>query len=84
MDTSSVTPTPNARKLAQTILQRLASVKNEEVGRAIGKDHSTVSRISSGEAGVKLNDIEGFLSALGLKVVDVNKCCVDREVWGIL
>lgn len=81
MDTSSVTPVSNARKLAQTVLHRLASVKNEEVGKAIGKDHSTISRIGSGEAGIKLDDLHGFLSALGLKVVDSNKCCVDRAVW---
>lgn len=81
MTASSDMPSASARKLAQSILQRLAKVKNQDVGAAIGKDHSTISRIASGEAGVKLDDLHGFLNALGLKVVASNQVCVDREVY---
>lgn len=62
-------------------MQRLASVKNQAVADAIGKDQSTVSRIASGEAGIKLDDLQPFLAALGLKVVGANQVCVDREVY---
>lgn len=81
MATSCPQPSEGARRLSQTILRRLATVKNQDVGDAIGRDESTVSRIASGELGLKLNDLHGFLCALGLKVVDGNQVCVDREVY---
>jgi transcriptional regulator with XRE-family HTH domain len=81
MPESSQAPSAQARKLAQTILQRLAKVKNQDVGAAMGKDHSTVSRIASGEAGVKLDDLHGFLTALGLKIVDRDQVCIDRDIY---
>lgn len=81
MTTSSGEPTSGARRLSQTVLQRLASVKNQDVGNAIGKDESTVSRIASGELGIKLADLHGFLGALGLKVVDANQVCIDRQIY---
>lgn len=81
MDASSPEFAARSRKLVQTLLQRLAKVKNQDVGAAIGKDHSTVSRIASGESGIKLEDLHGFLTALGLKVVDRNQVCIDREIY---
>lgn len=81
MDTSSNSPTPSARILLHVLMQRLATVKNQVVSVAIHKDESTVSRIASGESGVKLEDLQAFLGSLGLKVVDSNMCCVDRAVW---
>lgn len=48
---------------------------------AIGKDHSTVSRIASGDAGIKLDDLQAFLGALSLKVVDADQVCVNRAVF---
>lgn len=56
-------------------------MKNQDVGDAIGRDESTISRIASGELGLKLNDLYGFLNALGLKVVSANQVCVDRDVY---
>lgn len=79
-ESSNIPPAP-ARKLSQTILQRLAKVKNQDVGAAMGKDHSTVSRIASGETGIRLDDLHPFLAALDLKVVDANQVCVDRGVY---
>ncbi|NMF98412.1 hypothetical protein GPA27_13555 [Aromatoleum toluolicum] len=57
--------------LQTLILRRLASVKNEEVGRAIGHDESHVSRIGRGERGLRLEELGAFLESLGLKVVEV-------------
>ena len=70
-----------SRKLSQLILQRLAGVKNYTVAQAINKDESTVSRIVSGESGIKLDDLENFLGALDLKCVGRNQVCVDREEY---
>lgn len=81
MAESSQQPSASARKLVQAVLQKVASVKNQAVAEAIGKDESTVSRIVSGEVGIKLNDLHPFLTALGLKVVGANQVCVDREVY---
>lgn len=81
MAESSTTSAQPSRNLAQLLLQRVAGVKNQAVSQAIKKDESTVSRIVSGETGVKLDDLQAFLLVLGLKVVDANKHCVDRDVW---
>lgn len=74
-------PSATARTLSHVILHRLARVKNQAVAGAIGKDESTVSRIASGETGIKLDDLEPFLTALSLKVVSQEKICVDRNVF---
>lgn len=81
MDTSSATAITDTRRLANVLMRRLASVKNADVGRAIGRDESTVSRIGSGELGIKLDDLQGFLTALNLKVVDINQHCIDKEIF---
>jgi transcriptional regulator with XRE-family HTH domain len=81
MAESSQTPSAHARKLSQMVMQRIASVKNQAVADAIGKDQSTVSRIVSGETGIKLDDLQPFLAALDLKVVGANQVCVDRDVY---
>lgn len=62
-------------------MQRLAKVKNQRVATAIGKDESTISRIVSGETGIKLEDLQAFLLALDLKCVDTNQICIDRAVY---
>jgi hypothetical protein len=81
MAESSTQPDASARRLAQVVMQRLAKVKNQAVAEAIGKDESTVSRIVSGDTGIKLADLQPFLSALSLKVVDAGQVCVDRAVY---
>lgn len=65
----------------QDILQRHARVKNSTIAEAIGVDESTVSRVASGQAGVKLTDLQAYLRALGLKIVDAGRVCVDRDVY---
>lgn len=57
--------------LQTLILRRLAAVKNDAVAQAIGHDESHVSRIGTGERGVRLAELGAFLGALGLKVIEV-------------
>lgn len=57
--------------LHSLILRRLAAVKNEHVAQAIGHDESHVSRIGTGDRGVRLVELGAFLEALGLKVIEV-------------
>jgi len=59
-----------ADPVRELILRRLAAVKNEVVGEAMGCDASHVSRISAGERGVRLGQIDGLFAALGLTVVE--------------
>lgn len=74
-------PSASARKLVQVVMQRLAKTKNQTVAEAIGKDESTISRIVSGDSGIKLTDLQPFLCALGLKVVGVDQVCIDRAIY---
>ncbi len=81
MESVSGSASQTPRKLAQVLLHKLAAVKNSTVAIAIKKDESTISRIVNGETGVKLDDIQAFLDALGLKVVDKNRVCVDAAEY---
>ena len=56
-------------------------VKHSQVAQMLGRDESTISRWASEDMGIKLSDIGPFLAAVGLKVVDSGKVCVDRSVY---
>lgn len=60
----------NTSNLESLILRRVASVKNSTVAQAIGHDDGHVSRICSGERGLKLIELQAFLDSLGLKVIE--------------
>lgn len=60
----------HASKFESDVLRRVAAIKNAVVADAIGHDESHVSRIISGERGLRLHEIEPFLSALGLLVIE--------------
>lgn len=81
MTASSDTPVQPARNLLQLLMRRIAAVKNQTLSVAIGRDESTVSRIVSGETGIRLTELQAFLDALGVKVVDANQYCVPRDLW---
>lgn len=57
--------------LQSLILRRLAATKFSPVASAIGHEESHVSRIASDERGIRLSQLGPFLSALGLRVVEV-------------
>lgn len=52
------------------VLRRLAGVKNATVAIAIRHDEGHVSRIASGERGLRLSELEPFFAALGLRVIE--------------
>ena len=59
----------NGSSLQSEILRRAATVKNTTLAEAIGHDDAHVSRIHSGERGLRISEIEPYLAALGLKVI---------------
>lgn len=81
MSTVSTDAPQGARKFASVILRRLATVKNVQVAQAVGCHETTVGRIASGELGIKLADIDKFLGALGLKIVDARRVCVNVDEY---
>lgn len=65
--------------LYETILHRMADGKDAILADAIGCDRTKIVRIRSLEHGVKLDELEPFLRALGLKVVDEDGHVVSEE-----
>lgn len=70
----SPTPPENARKIAQTILQALARVGQNEVAQALGTSDSTVSRLKE-----TVPQFAGMLARLDLKVVPAGMRCYDEK-----
>ena len=81
MATVSPIPTDPAIKLHQAILKRLARLPLSEISAAIEKDESTASRLRSGESRLTVGEFAKLLAAIGCKVVDSKKVCVDPEVF---
>lgn len=57
-------------RLSGEILRRAAGKKNAVIGAAIGHDDGHVSRILSGERGLRLDELEPFFLSLGLYVIE--------------
>ncbi len=84
MATVSPQPSASSRKVLQLILQRIADLKYQTVADAIGRDESTVSRIVSGDSGVKLQELVPFLDITGFKLVPKDHYCVQLDRWNAL
>lgn len=69
-----------ARKTLAGILQRVADVGGESIGRALGIDESGVSRMKHGE----YERVARLLTVLGLKPVPIVWKCVDPEEYAQL
>lgn len=63
------------------IRERFDAEKDSVIESALGKQESWAKKVGSGTSGVMLDDISKLLTALGLRVVDKNKICVDRQVY---
>lgn len=63
------------------ILRRAAGVKNTSIGAAIGHDDGHISRILSGERGIRVCELDGFFDSLGLKVVPKETVHIDRQEY---
>jgi len=70
MTESSNQSRANSCNLHGKILQRVATVKNIAISQAINHDEGHVSHITSGSRGLRINELEGFFSAIGMKVVE--------------
>ncbi len=81
MTSLSAVQAQGSRKFASIILRRLAAVKNVTVSEAMGCHETTVGRIASGEQGIKIADLDKFLTALNLKIVDANRICVNVDEY---
>jgi hypothetical protein len=72
------TPAPNAIPRKGVLRERFENFKDSALDAAMGKGESWAKKVGYGDQGVKLDDIPKLLAALHLKLVDVNKVCVDR------
>lgn len=61
--------------------ERFDSEKDSVIESALGKSESWAKKVGSGASGVMLDDIEKLIHALGLRLVDKTKVCVDRGVY---
>jgi hypothetical protein len=62
------------------VRERFNGEKDSVIENAMGKEESWAKKVGTGQSGVKLDDIERLLRALGLQVVDANAVCVDRRI----
>lgn len=83
---AAVSPLPSdpARKTLQALVRRLARMSVADIATAIEKDESTASRLRSGEAKLTVEEFAKLLAAIGCKLVDQDKCCVDRGIYEAL
>ena len=81
MSASSPTPIPLSRKLSQALMRRLAQKSLAEIAGVIGKDESQASRLRSGEARLTVQEFAELAAALGFKLVDQDRVCVDRKTY---
>ena len=81
MAASSPIPLDVSRKTLQGLVRRLARMSVSEIAAAIEKDESTASRVRSGESKLTLEEFSRLVSAIGCKLVDSRKVCVDPEVF---
>lgn len=80
MTTVSAAIAERARKFASVALQRISAVGQNNIAAEIGVSPPTVSRWVS-------DDLERacqVLAAAGLKVVDHDRVCVDRQTYDAL
>lgn len=84
MASSSDTPSATARNSSQSLLQALARLSLEAIGKAISKDETTACRVRSGEARVTLAEVGALIDAAELKLVSRDRVCVDRKKYEAL
>jgi hypothetical protein len=65
----------------QLVAKQLASTSLDMLRLAIGKDDTQTSRIRSNQLGATVPDVMRLLYAAGLKVVPVDRVCVDGATY---
>lgn len=64
-------------KLSEKIVQNLVRIKNERnytqkaIGQMGGIDESQISRVLSGEVGLRIDQLEEIARGLGMRVIDI-------------
>lgn len=64
-------------KLSEKIVQNLVRIKNERnytqkaIGQMGGIDESQISRVLSGEVGLRIDQLEEISRGLGMRVIDI-------------
>ena len=59
----------STRNIEQEVLRAIAERGVGTVAQRIGLDDSSVSRIISGQQGIKLEHLEPFLRSLGMRII---------------
>ena len=65
----------------QLVAKQLASTHLDALAGAIGKDDTQASRIRSNQLGATVQDAVRLMYAAGLKVVPVDRVCVDGATY---
>lgn len=78
---SSSNPAPDLGNPVATLATRLSRVSLEDMRRVLGKDVTVCSRIRSGERDATLQELARLIPLCGLKLVPVEKVCVDRKAY---
>jgi hypothetical protein len=60
---------------------RLAKVSLEDIARALGKDDTAACKIRSNERAATVAELARLIPLCGLKLVDKDKVCVDRQAY---
>lgn len=60
---------------------RLSKVTLEDIARALNKDDTAACKIRSGERTATLAELAKLIPLCGLKLVDKDKVCVDRQAY---
>ena len=67
--------------MVNLIRDRLLTEKDAVIETALGKADQWAKSLRANRTGVMVEDMPKLLVALGLKVVDRNKVCVDKAVY---
>lgn len=62
----------------QLVATSLSRTSLDVLAQASGLDDTQMSKVRSGQLGAKVNELVRMLDAAGLKVVSVDRVCVDR------
>ena len=65
----------------QLLAKQLSSTPLDTLAGAIDKDDTQVSRIRSGQLGATVQDVARLMYAAGLKIVPVDRVCVDGATY---
>lgn len=74
-------PVPNPIPKKGILRERFEEMKDAALDAAMGKGESWAKKFGYGSSGILLDDIPRLVDALGLKLVDKSKVCVDRNVY---